>query len=131
MSHAALTRWMMMKKACSDDSVDLKFRAFSDRTRLRILHLLRDAEICVGDLEAILEIPQPTVSRHLGYLRRAKLVQVRKSGQWSYYSLMPAEGEFHQNLLNFLEGCFSEVPEIKADRRRADDVRRTKSCCPE
>ena len=62
------------------------FRAFSDRTRLRILHVLQDGELCVGDIVEILQVPQPRISRHLAYLRKAQLVLVRKSGLWSHYS---------------------------------------------
>jgi ArsR family transcriptional regulator, arsenate/arsenite/antimonite-responsive transcriptional repressor len=120
-----------MKKVIPDDRVDLMFRAFSDRTRLRILHLLHAGEFCVGDLVTILQVPQPTASRHLGYLRKAGLVLSRKSGLWSYYSLAPALSSFHQNLLNCLSHCFSEVPELKADGIRAEQVRGSKGCCPE
>jgi ArsR family transcriptional regulator len=70
--------------------IDLMFRAFSDRTRLRILHVLKDGELCVGDIVEMLQAPQPRISRHLAYLRKAKLVVVRKSGQWSHYSLAVA-----------------------------------------
>lgn len=120
-----------MKRATTEDRIDLMFRAFSDRTRLRILHLLHAAEFCVGDLVTILEVPQPTASRHLGYLRRSGLVLVRKSGLWSYYSLAPAVGPFHKNLLDCLGRCFSEVPELKADEARARQVRESNGCCPE
>jgi len=70
-------------------STDLMFRAFSDRTRLRILHVLQGGELCVGDIVEILQAPQPRISRHLAYLRKANLVLVRKSGLWSHYSLAP------------------------------------------
>jgi ArsR family transcriptional regulator len=120
-----------MKKATSDDRIDLMFRAFSDRTRLRILHLLRGGELCVGDLVTILKVPQPTASRHLGYLRKSGLVLVRKSGLWSYYSLAPAASPFHKNLLGCLGGCFAEVPELQGDELRAKQVRGSKGCCPE
>ena len=59
------------------DSIDLMFRAFSDRTRLRILHILQGGELCVGDLVEILLAPQPRVSRHLASLRKAHLVVAR------------------------------------------------------
>ena len=65
----------------AQDTVDLMFRAFSDRTRLRILHVLRGGELCVGDIVEILRAPQPRVSRHLAFLRKAKLVLVRKQGE--------------------------------------------------
>ena len=71
--------------------VNLMFRAFSDPTRLRILHLLLDGELCVGDLVKILKVPQPTASRHLAYLRRAGLVATRRNGLWNYYALKLAK----------------------------------------
>jgi ArsR family transcriptional regulator, arsenate/arsenite/antimonite-responsive transcriptional repressor len=55
------------------------FRSFSDPTRLRIVHLLRDREMCVGDLVSVLRVPQPTASRHLAYLKRAGLITSRKN----------------------------------------------------
>jgi ArsR family transcriptional regulator, arsenate/arsenite/antimonite-responsive transcriptional repressor len=106
------------------------FRAFSDRTRLRILHLLKIREHCVGDLVAILRVSQPTASRHLAYLRRSGLVTVRKAGQWSYYTLSPAKGPSHENLLHCIGSCFAEVPELKADAARAAKLREAGGCCP-
>src|SRR5215216_1599114 len=60
-----------MKTRSPAPSVDVMFRAFSDRTRLRLLHLLaHGGEVCVCDLVGVLGVPQPKVSRHLAYLRR-------------------------------------------------------------
>jgi ArsR family transcriptional regulator len=106
------------------------FRAFSDRTRLRILNILRDGELCVGDIVASLGAPQPRISRHLAYLRKAKLVTVRKSGLWSHYSLAPARTAFHRKLLECLGKCFTEVPELQADDARAAKIRKSGGCCP-
>jgi ArsR family transcriptional regulator len=106
------------------------FRAFSDRTRLRILHLLKDSgEVCVGDLVAVLRAPQTTVSRHLAYLRRAGLVRVRKHGLWKHYSLAPAAGRFHNGLLRCLGDCFGEVRELAGDRRRYARMKQRR--CPD
>jgi ArsR family transcriptional regulator len=118
-----------MVKSSSASPVDLMFRAFSDRTRLRILHLLHGGELCVCDLVRVLGIPQPTASRHLAYLRKAGLVVARKAGLWSYYSLTPAEGEFHERLLACIGSCFGDVPELMKDAERARKVRRTDRCC--
>ncbi len=107
------------------------FRAFSDPTRLRILRLLQGGECCVGDLVTILELPQPSVSRHLAYLREAGLVSDRKQGLWVYYCLTPPEGDFHRSLLCCLECCFREVPELQADARRAAALKASGGCCPE
>ena len=105
------------------------FRAFSDPTRLRILHLLRHGEICVGDLVKVLCLPQPTVSRHLAYLRKAGLVASRREGQWGFYSLALAKRSFHVALLACLGSCFSEVPELAADSKRFRRIRRQNGCC--
>jgi ArsR family transcriptional regulator, arsenate/arsenite/antimonite-responsive transcriptional repressor len=110
--------------------VDLMFRAFSDRTRLRILVLLRKRQFCVGDLVEILQLPQPKISRHLAYLRKAGLVTVRKAGVWSHYSLTPAQTAFHKKLLSCLGNCFAEVPQIMADQARAAQVKDSGGCCP-
>ena len=106
------------------------FRAFSDRNRLRILHVLRHGEICVGDLVEVLRIPQARVSRHLAYLRKTGLVQARKNGLWIYYSLAPARGGVHNTLLACLSGCFRELPEFAADAKRCGATKKAGRCCP-
>ena len=105
----------------ASDHVDLLFRAFADRTRLRILNLLcgRD-EICVCDLMRVLELPQARISRHLAYLRKAGLVLARKEQQWMHYRLSPRSGAFHSRLLDCLACCFGEVPMLKRDRDRLE-----------
>jgi ArsR family transcriptional regulator len=107
------------------DSTNIKFRAFADPTRLRILHLLHDNEWCVGDLTEIINVPQPTASRHLAYLRKAQLVVTRKEGLWIYYSLAPARNDFHQKLLECLDKCFAGRPELKTDQERAERLLKT------
>ena len=119
-----------MPPRTASKTVSDKFAAFSDPTRLRILHLLREGELCVGDLVAILDMPQPTVSRHLAYLRRSALVETRKSGLWMYYSLTAAKSQFHGKLLDCLEACFTDVPELKKDAARAKKLRQKGGCCP-
>jgi ArsR family transcriptional regulator, arsenate/arsenite/antimonite-responsive transcriptional repressor len=104
---------------------NMKFRALADPTRLRILHLLHGHVLCVGDLIEIIDVPQPTASRHLAYLRRAQLVVTRKEGLWIYYSLAPAGNNFHRKLLECLEECPDLIPELKADQARAEKLRRT------
>lgn len=111
-------------------NADLMFRAFSDRTRLRVLHVLLGGELCVGDIVEILQAPQPRISRHLAYLRKANLVLVRKSGLWSHYCLAPAKTPFHKKLLECLAKCFGEVPELQADSSRAATIRKSGGCCP-
>jgi ArsR family transcriptional regulator len=118
-----------MNKTLQVSGIDLMFRAFSDRTRLRILHLLQCGEMCVGDLVTVLDVPQSKASRHLAYLRKSRLVTVRRDGLWCYYSLAPAANSFQENLLNCLETCFNDVPEIKSDARRKTKLRKSGGCC--
>jgi ArsR family transcriptional regulator len=99
-------------------SVDRMFRAFSDRTRLRILHLLLPGELCVCHIVDVLDLSQPKISRHLAYLRRTGLVLARKEGLWNYYRLSPAQSAFHEKLLQCLGTCFREVPELSQDAQR-------------
>jgi ArsR family transcriptional regulator len=120
-----------MKKTISTRKrLDVVFRAFADPTRLRMLFLLQGGELCVGNIVDILQIEQPSASRHLAYLRKANLVAVRKAGLWSYYSLAPARTPFHAKLLECLACCFAEVPELRADQVRAKQIRESGGCCP-
>ncbi|MGC1272088.1 MAG: metalloregulator ArsR/SmtB family transcription factor [Planctomycetaceae bacterium] len=104
------------------------FRALSDRTRLRILCLLRRGELCVCDLVTALDIPQPTASRHLASLKRAGIVAVRKDGHWSHYRLAPAATPIEVLVLGCLEAVAAELPEAVHDTDRLGRIR--PSCCP-
>ena len=118
-----------MPQRTASKAISDKFAAFSDPTRLRILHLLREGELCVGDLVTILDQPQPTISRHLAYLRRSALVETRKSGLWMYYALAAAKSEFHRKLLDCLSACFADVPELKRDASLAKKLKKSGGCC--
>src|SRR5918994_1516846 len=75
------------------------YKALADETRLRILALLKDGEVCVCHIHGGLRMPQPTVSRHLAYLRKAGLVEARRQGVWMYYRLAaPRSPIMHQVL---------------------------------
>lgn len=79
------------------------FKALSDDTRLRILHLLIEAEeICVCDMETVLECPQAKVSRHLAILKSAGLVEDRREGLWVLYSLVKPMDSTHAAVLKML-----------------------------
>jgi ArsR family transcriptional regulator len=111
------------------DRVTAMFRACSDATRLRILSLLRSGEACVGDLATVLDVPQPSASRHLAYLRRAGLVTARRDEQWVHYALAPARDGAHAKLLDLL-AVLADGPEARGDARRAARLRAEGGCCP-
>ena len=121
---------MITNEAKPEGRIDGMFRAFADQTRLRILHLLQDGEMCVSDIVTVLDVPQAKASHHLNYLRRAGLVEARKHGLWCFYRLRPAKSAFHKKLLECLEQCFTHVPGLAADRKRAAKTKACGGCCP-
>lgn len=108
---------------------DELLRAFVEPTRLRLLALVAEEETCVCDLVGALGLPQPTVSRHLGVLRRAGLVNARKDGLWMWYSLAAAGSPLHAKLLECLECCRVEVPGLTRMLKRCGDLRSGRDCC--
>ncbi len=119
----------MADLTASAGRVTRMFRACSDPTRLRILSLLRSGEACVGDLVTVLEVAQPSASRHLAYLRRVGLVTARRDEQWVHYALAPARGGAHAKLLELL-AVLADGPEARADARRVARLRKEGGCCP-
>ena len=94
------------------------FLALSDRTRLRLLGLMLDGEVCVCFFVEVLQAPQPTISRHLAYLRNAGIVAARREGKWMHYRII--EPEDAHALRIFREICvwLREQPELQRDRER-------------
>src|SRR6478735_10727768 len=105
-------------KTVAANSVDRMFRAVADPTRLRILNLLVQGELCVCDIVNTLRIPQPTASRHLAYLRKSGLVVPRRDGLWMHYKLAAPHSEFHTKLIACLACSFQDVPQLAKDARR-------------
>ena len=101
------------------------FRALGDETRLRIVALLSHGELCVCHLEKALDLSQPNVSRQLGILRAAGVVDARRDGSWMYYSLAPQEHEAVKAMLDQVVRVFGAERAI-----RADHAKLKKSCGP-
>src|SRR4051812_7380170 len=80
------------------------FKAFSDESRIRILHLIyANEEMCISDLELILDFTQTKTSRHLIYLKNAELLEYRKHDQWVYYYINKAYSDIVSQMFTFLE----------------------------
>ena len=92
------------------------FKALSDETRLRILSLLTQGELCVCDLMATLDLPQSTVSRHLAYLRNTGLVEDRRQGVWMYYCLADEGAPLNRELMELLAKRLEDLPQARQDR---------------
>ncbi|MFZ0818749.1 MAG: metalloregulator ArsR/SmtB family transcription factor [Candidatus Acidiferrales bacterium] len=113
-----------MAKTHPDFSLDLLFRALADSTRLRLLNLIADREICVCYFVEILRISQPKVSRHLAYLRKAGIVAARREGKWKHYRLVVPKNKAALAILRETLKHFSENPEIRRDLTRLSSA-----CC--
>ena len=99
-------------------SLENTFKALADQTRLRILGLLQSGEICVCDIHGSLGLPQPTVSRHLAYLRKSGLVASRKEGLWVHYRLAQLPDPVMQALLDAVTHAIGHVSLNEKDRKR-------------
>src|ERR1700739_2049071 len=95
-------------------SLHLLFRALADPTRLRLLNLIADREICVCYFVEILKISQPKVSRHLADLRKAGIVAARREGKWMHYKLVVPKDEIAGNILRETLKHLREKPEMKS-----------------
>ena len=94
------------------------YSALGDATRLRILGLLAAGEVCVGHIHGALRLPQPTVSRHLAYLRRARLVQTRRDGTWVHYRLAAVDDPSARAALSAAIHAIGHAPATRADQER-------------
>lgn len=74
------------------------FLALADKTRLRLLNLMREGEVCVCFFTEVLGESQPKISRHLAYLRNAEIVSARREGKWMHYKIEFPE-EFHLKII--------------------------------
>jgi ArsR family transcriptional regulator len=100
------------------------FQALGDTNRLRLLNLMGEQEVCVCYFVEILGGPQPKVSRHLAYLRRAGIVEARRDGKWMHYRVvMPPHPGATQILRQTLDSL-KEERQMQMDRARL-----TKACC--
>ncbi|WP_181307555.1 metalloregulator ArsR/SmtB family transcription factor [Rufibacter sp. XAAS-G3-1] len=80
------------------------FKAMSDASRIRVLHLLmRNKELCIADLELVLDFTQTKTSRHLIYLKNTGLVTFRKQDQWAFYYIKDEMLDFLQQMFGYLE----------------------------
>jgi ArsR family transcriptional regulator, arsenate/arsenite/antimonite-responsive transcriptional repressor len=106
------------KDRAAIDRLESVFRALGDKTRLRILGLLGKNEVCVCHIHDTLGLPQPTVSRHLAYLRRTGLVDVRRDGVWMHYRISQSLDPLVQNVVQPAVDALTHVPTTSRDRKQ-------------
>lgn len=107
-----------MAKTQATASLHHLFRALADPTRLRILNLIGDREICVCYFVEILQMSQPKISRHLAYLRKAGIASARREGKWIHYRLVMPKDAVAASILQETLKHLREKPEMKKDVSR-------------
>ena len=94
------------------------FRALADPTRLRLISLMSEQEICVCYFIEVIGAPQPKISRHLAYLRRAGIVAARREGKWMHYRLTVPENPHAASILKTTLEALKKDSEIQRDSER-------------
>ena len=100
--------------------LELVFKALADNTRLRLIHLLGDEELCVCSCVEVLRTNQPKVSRHLAYLRRAGLVSARRDGKWTHYRLAQPSDAYVARIFSELRARLANDPQMQNDKARLE-----------
>jgi ArsR family transcriptional regulator, arsenate/arsenite/antimonite-responsive transcriptional repressor len=100
------------------------FQALADVTRLRILNLIGNREICVCYLVDILGCSQPKISRHLAYLRQAGIVSARREGKWMHYRIVTPPHAGAEQILHQTLAALQAEKAMQADRGRLAKVQR-------
>jgi len=106
------------------ESLERLFQALSDRTRIRLLNLMTDGEVCVCFFIEVLGEPQPKISRHLAYLRSAGLVGTRREAKWMHYRITPPEHPTARRAFEAVVETFAADRELQRDRTSL-----ARACC--
>lgn len=104
--------------------MELLFKALADRTRLRLLNLIGDGEVCVCFFVEVLSTNQPKISRHLAYLRRAGVVAGRREGKWIHYRIVEPPDEHAANIFREVRTWLRNDETMQRDRDKL-----TQLCC--
>jgi ArsR family transcriptional regulator, arsenate/arsenite/antimonite-responsive transcriptional repressor len=113
-----------MKRAEKPFDRELFFKALADPTRLRIINLIGDQEVCVCFFVEILNTNQPKISRHLAYLRRAGIVAARREGVWMHYRLSTPRDENAAKVLRDIRDWLEKDNLMQQDSQRLNKI-----CC--
>lgn len=108
----------------SSFDAELFFAALADKTRLRLLNLMRDGEVCVCFFASALGTNNPKISRHLSYLKRANLVTGRREGKWMHYRLNEPSEPDARKVFDAAMKLIEGDSQMKADKQRLIDY-----CC--
>lgn len=105
-------------------NMELLFKALADPTRLRLINLLGDDEVCVCFFVEVLKTNQPKISRHLAYLRRAGVVAARREGKWIHYRIVEPPDDQAARIFREVRSWLKNDPVMQRDRARLEKI-----CC--
>ena len=105
-------------------NIELFFAALADNTRLRLLNLMRDTEVCVCFFVEVIGTNQPKISRHLAYLRKAGIVTARRDGIWAHYRITAPKNEHAARVLRDIQEGLETDKVLQKDRKQLSNV-----CC--
>src|SRR5438067_7511014 len=114
---------MSKRKRAFEDEL-IFFRALADYTRLRLINLIGEDEVCVCFFVEVLRINQPKISRHLAYLRRAGVVSARRDGKWIHYRITEPRDPHAARIFREVRTWLAGHPAMQSDRSRLQKI-----CC--
>ena len=103
--------------------------ACSEEIRLRIAFLVKDSEICVNCLVAVLQMPQSTISRHIGIMRRAGVIKARRKGANTYYSDNHDQDDTGRFCRDLLDTCFQHLSSRTPFSSDRENLHKQKHVC--
>lgn len=104
------------------------FKALSEESRLRILTILMEREMCVCEIEACLNMSQSNASRHLTALRKCGILECDKKAQWAYYRISEHFKEEHKYLWEYLLVQIKELPTYQSDHEKCETFKTIDVC---
>jgi len=104
------------------------FKALSDGTRLRMVNLLLERELCVCELMEVIGSTQSKTSRHLAYLKNARLAKSRRKGLWIYYSLAKPRAQAHRGILDAVRDSREELSLLRKDLEKLARISERVTC---
>lgn len=110
--------------AVKEYRIEELFKALADRTRLRLINLIGDDEVCVCFFVEVLRLNQPKISRHLAYLRKAGVVAARREGKWMHYRIAEPRDRRAANIFGEVRASLANDAGMKRDRARLSQI-----CC--
>lgn len=113
----------LMRESKILTEMEMFFTALADKTRLRLLNLVRYEEICVCFFVEALNESQPKISRHLAYLRKAGLVSSRREGKWMHYKILFPENPYLSVILENTLNSLESQRDMQEDYERMVDAR--------